>query len=240
MSVLVNVYLFNWVCSPRHRVSQPYRSGFPWQHTAMAGDPTVATGGELNPTLCMSHYSLLATFRFRVLNPIAHWDRTWTNTNKLSARPRAHFRVMWQYGSSCPAKTRLCVVFRKHLRKHFSSSLLWTRSHLSTGFFIESLVFQKQHFWYVHIWTSIRWCALVVVFKGLVHYQVIVGYRPYLVVVLLVYLVIIVVIILPHKNRFLFWKLSELKTCTIDNDKYNKSKLLEWLALVLVLSLVVK
>ena len=172
MSILVHVYLFSWVWSPWHRVNQPYRSGFPWQHTAMAGDSTVATGGELNPTLCMSRYSLLATFWFEVLNLIAHWDRTCTNTNKLSARPRAHFRVMWQYVSSCPAKTTLCVVLRKHLRKHFSFTSPVDKVPPFHRVFIESLVFQKQHFWYVRIWTSIMWCAFVMVVMGLVHYQV--------------------------------------------------------------------
>ena len=54
MVKLVYDYLFDWVCSPRHRASQPSRSGFPWQHTAKTGDPTVAAGGKINSTLCMS------------------------------------------------------------------------------------------------------------------------------------------------------------------------------------------
>ena len=187
----------------------------PWQETQLLQPMVSLIPHSTCPVIVPGDISVQ-----RNLTPIAHWDRTRTNIDKLQAKPHAHFRVMWQYGIGCPAKTRLCVVFRKHLRKHFASSLPWTRSHLSTGFFIESLVFQKQHFWYAHIRTSISWCALVVVFQGLVHHQVIIGYRPYLVVVLLIYLVIIVVIILSHKNKFLFWKLSEFKTCMIDNDKY--------------------
>ena len=39
-------------------------------HTAMTGDPIVAAGGKINPTLCMPRVTHLATLRFRGLRPL--------------------------------------------------------------------------------------------------------------------------------------------------------------------------
>ena len=94
-----------------------------------------------------------------------------TNTNKFPTKPRTMLGISWLHYKVVRQSRWLCVTFIKHFQKHFSLSLPWTRSHLSTGFSSKPC-FPKRHFGCVHIRTSVRWCDEVVVFMGLVHYQV--------------------------------------------------------------------